>query len=115
LNIHAAFSQPGQVLVDVTVMPDGVSHLVISRTLEGPQAGFRERLRRTALLLACDAAQAGETVYGEGGRNRADLVPVGPSCRLCERQGCLSRAEAPVTRPLGLDEMVTGLSVFDFQ
>ncbi|MGG2474911.1 short-chain fatty acyl-CoA regulator family protein, partial [Rhizobium sp. BR5] len=42
-------------------------------------------------------------------------VAIGPSCRLCERQGCLSRAEAPLTRPLGLDEMVTGLSVFDFQ
>ena len=34
---------------------------------------------------------------------------------LCERQGCLARAEPPVTRPLGLDEMVTGLSAFDFQ
>ena len=39
----------------------------------------------------------------------------GIACRLCERQGCLARAEPPVTRPLGLDEMVTGLSAFDFQ
>ncbi|MCR4269341.1 short-chain fatty acyl-CoA regulator family protein, partial [Nitratireductor sp. ZSWI3] len=43
------------------------------------------------------------------------LTPVGPACRLCERAGCLARAEPPVTRPLGLDEMVTGLSAFDFQ
>ena len=42
-------------------------------------------------------------------------TPVGPVCRLCERSGCLSRAEPPVTRPLGLDEMVSGLSAFDFQ
>ena len=42
-------------------------------------------------------------------------TPVGPACRLCERIGCLARAEPPVTRPLGLDEMVTGLSAFDFQ
>ena len=42
-------------------------------------------------------------------------TPVGPACRLCERVGCLARAEPPVTRPLGLDEMVTGLSAFDFQ
>jgi XRE family transcriptional regulator, fatty acid utilization regulator len=42
-------------------------------------------------------------------------IPVGPACRLCERQGCLARAEPPVTRPLGLDEVATGLSVFDFQ
>jgi hypothetical protein len=32
-----------------------------------------------------------------------------------ERVGCLARAEPPVTRPLRLDEMVTGLSGFDFQ
>jgi predicted transcriptional regulator len=31
------------------------------------------------------------------------------------RPGCLARAEPPVTRPLGLDEMATGLSAFDFQ
>jgi predicted transcriptional regulator len=42
-------------------------------------------------------------------------VAVGTACRLCERQGCLARAEPPVTRPLGLDEMVAGLSLFDFQ
>ena len=42
-------------------------------------------------------------------------TPIGPACRLCERVGCLARAEPPVTRPLGLDEMVTGLSAFDFQ
>jgi predicted transcriptional regulator len=45
----------------------------------------------------------------------ASATLVGPACRLCERVGCLARAEPPVTRPLGLDEMVTGLSAFDFQ
>ncbi|WP_313760341.1 short-chain fatty acyl-CoA regulator family protein, partial [Rhizobium sp.] len=41
-------------------------------------------------------------------------ITAGSSCRLCERRGCLSRAEPPVTRPLGLDEMVSGLGNFDF-
>jgi len=89
--------------------------LTVARTLEGPQAGFGERIRRTALLLGCDAGLAGETVYGAAVGAGTVAIPIGPSCRLCERQGCLSRAEAPLTRPLGLDEMVTGLSVFDFQ
>nr|WP_245415234.1 short-chain fatty acyl-CoA regulator family protein [Hoeflea marina] len=44
-----------------------------------------------------------------------DGPDAGPACRLCERSGCLARAEPPITRPLGLDEMVTGLSAFDFQ
>lgn len=115
LNIHAAFAQPGQVLVESAEMPDGAAYLTISRTLEGPQAGFGERVRRTALMLACETGFARDLVYGDAVGTKLGVVSIGPSCRLCERQGCLSRAEAPLTRPLGLDEMVTGLSVFDFQ
>ncbi|MDI7863457.1 short-chain fatty acyl-CoA regulator family protein [Rhizobiaceae bacterium n13] len=116
LNVHSAFAQPGQVLVDAAEMPDGGAFLLISRTLEGPQAAFNERVRRTALLIGCDFAHRDEVVYGQavaGGGLPA--LAIGTACRLCERQGCLSRAEPPVTRPLGLDEMVTGLSAFDFQ
>ncbi|MBV7516381.1 short-chain fatty acyl-CoA regulator family protein [Ensifer sp. ENS12] len=112
LNIHAAFSVPGQVLVDRVEMPDGAAFLTVARTLDGPQAAFQERVRRTALLLGCEASFADEVVYGAG---MPPAVAIGAACRLCERQGCLARAEPPVTRPLGLDEMATGLSVFDFQ
>lgn len=114
LNIHAAFAQPGQVLVDAVEMPDGTGFLTVARTLDGPQAGFNERVRRTALLVGCDIAQRDEVVYGQVA-GPLGPVAVGTACRLCERQGCLARAEPPVTRPLGLDEMVTGLSAFDFQ
>ncbi len=114
LNIHAAFAQPSQILVDAIEMPDGAEFLTISRTLEGPQGAFAERVRRTALLIGCDAAYKNETVYGAAAGGAGPLG-VGPACRLCERQGCLARAEPPLTRPLGLDEMVTGLSIFDFQ
>ena len=113
LNIHAAFAQPGQILVDAVEMPDGAEFITVSRTLEGPQGAFSERVRRTALLIGCDAAYRSDIVYGDGAGGSA--VSVGPACRLCERSGCLARAEPPVTRPLGLDEMVTGLSIFDFQ
>ncbi|OHV85903.1 short-chain fatty acyl-CoA regulator family protein [Ensifer sp. LCM 4579] len=112
LNIHAAFAVPGQILVDRVEMPDGGTFLVIARTVDGPQASYEERVRRTALLIGCEAGFADDTVYGAA---RMPAIAVGPACRLCERQGCLARAEPPVTRPLGLDEMAAGLSVFDFQ
>ncbi|WP_159592917.1 helix-turn-helix domain-containing protein [Chelativorans xinjiangense] len=117
LGHHAAFAQPGQVLVEAVAMPDGEMFLTLARTLEGPQAAFDERPRRTALLLACDLAYKDRLVYGAALPASATEAPilVGPACRLCERPGCLARAEPPVTRPLGLDEMVTGLSAFDFQ
>lgn len=116
LPIHAAFTQPGQIFAEKVELPDGAEFLVIARTLEGPQAAFNERVRRTAMLLGCDAGFAADTVYGAAlqGKGQSPTL-VGPACRLCDRKGCLSRAEPPVTRPLGLDEMVTGLSAFDFQ
>ncbi len=125
LAVHAAFGQPGQILVEAVEMPDGAEFLTIARTLEGPQGAFNERPRRTALLLGCDIGFRDEIVYGaalpaappaSGGKpGQVSATPVGPACRLCERSGCLARAEPPVTRPLGLDEMVTGLSAFDFR
>lgn len=121
LSVHAAFSQPAQILVEAIEMPSGAEFLTISRTLEGPQGAFSERPRRTAILLGCDIGFRDEIVYGEalpltGGKAPHPVaIPVGPACRLCERSGCLARAEPPITRPLGLDEMVTGISAFDFQ
>jgi predicted transcriptional regulator len=103
-------------------MPDGARFLTIARTLEGPQGAFSERPRRTAILLGCDIAFRDEVVYAAalpapapGGKEPPGATSIGPACRLCERVGCLARAEPPVTRPLGLDEMATGLSAFDFQ
>lgn len=122
LAVHAAFGQPGQIFVEAVEMPDGAEFLTICRTLEGPQGAFAERPRRTAILIGCDIAFKDDLVYASAlpaepraGKQTLAAVPIGPACRLCERTGCLARAEPPVTRPLGLDEMVTGLSAFDFQ
>ncbi|WP_275788971.1 helix-turn-helix domain-containing protein [Pararhizobium gei] len=112
LNIHAAFLQAGQILADHFEIFGGGEFLVIARTANGPRADFQERIRRTAILLGCDAVHAAETVYGAASLPH---VAGGTACRLCERRSCLARAEPPVTRPLGLDEMVAGLSAFDFQ
>ena len=112
LIIHDSFAQPQRILTEAVEMPDGAEFLVIARTLEGPHGAYNERPRRTAVLLGCDIAHKDEIVYSSG---LPRATPVGPACRLCERSGCLSRAEPPVTRPLGLDEMVSGLSAFDFQ
>ena len=114
LPVHDAFAEPGRVLVEAVEMPDGTAFLTVARTVDGPQGGFDERPRRSALLLACDISFRDQTVYGPALRGTPP-TPIGPACRLCERAGCLARAEPPVTRPLGLDEMVTGLSAFDFQ
>jgi len=122
LPMHAAFAEPGRILAEAVEMPDQTAYLCLARTLDGPQGRFDERVRRTSILLGCEIGFCESVVYGDvlaGGKDTAkpDIrrTPIGASCRLCERAGCLSRAEPPITRPLGLDEMVTGLSAFDFQ
>ncbi len=113
LAVHDVFAEPGRVLAEAVEMPDGTSFVCVARTVDGPAAGFDERPRRTALLIGCDLGFRDQLVYGSAFAGQP--TPIGPACRLCERAGCLARAEPPVTRPLGLDEMVTGLSAFDFQ
>jgi len=115
LGIHSAFAEPGRILVDRVEMPEEDAFLTVSRTLEGPQADFGERIRRTAILIGCDIGFAADVAYAAALPATGFAVESGPACRICERKACLSRAEPPITRPLGLDEMVTGLSAFDFQ
>ena len=122
LPMYAAFAEPGRILVEAVEMPDETAFLCLARTLEGLQGRFDEKVRRTSILLGCEIGFREGIVYGDGlfssaggGDAAIKRTPIGPACRLCERAGCLSRAEPPITRPLGLDEMVTGLSAFDFQ
>ncbi len=129
LAVHQAFANPGQIFVERVITPENNQYITVARTVMGPRAGFGERPRRTALLLGFEAAVGKNVVYSDSlpaDNSSADdtgqspvetfgIMPIGPSCRLCERPGCLSRAHPPLTRPLGLDEMVTGMSAYDFQ
>ena len=73
LNVHTAFAQAGQVLAERVEIFGGGEFLTIARTIEGPRANFQDRVRRTAILIGCDAAHAGETVYG--------AAPLATRCR----------------------------------
>ncbi|HEV7254722.1 MAG TPA: short-chain fatty acyl-CoA regulator family protein [Mesorhizobium sp.] len=119
LGHFSAFAQASRIGAEAAEMPDGERFLTLSRTVDGPFAGWGERPRRTALLLGCDWTFADQVVYADAiARDETGaplLLEIGPACRLCERPACLARAEPPVTRPLGLDETGRGLSAFDFQ
>ncbi len=44
--------------------------------------------------------------------NPAAAVPIGITCRLCERMDCDQRAFPPIHRKLGIDENVRGTSFY---
>ena len=117
LVVHQAFGSPGQIFAEAVVTPEDARFVVLGRTVEGLRSGYFDRPQRTALLIGFDVAHAAEVVYADGlvGESARAPMEIGPACRLCERQGCIARAHPPLTRPLGLDDMVRGLSAFDFQ
>ncbi len=139
LSVHHAFAAPGELLCERVMLPSGDVFLTIARTIDGPMAAPPERRRRTAVLLGI-ADDYATTLLGGGqkpqgkepivfsadsllARNIAaaralpdprDVPPLsaGPSCRLCEREDCVARSSPPITRPLGLDELVSGFGAY---
>ncbi len=140
LAIHAAFSTPGEVITERVINPEGEVYLTICRTVDGPQAGAGERPKRTAVLLGLKDNYAKAIISAkEGGVGKrktvvleqedtharqiahARLIPdlvkqppvsIGPACRLCERHDCIARSTPPLTRPLGLDDLVQGFGAY---
>ena len=139
LAVHAAFSSPGEVLCERVITPAKDVYLTIARTLDGPAAGSGERPRRTAVLLGIEdphskaiveASESGirgattifnaEDVLGRVIANARLLpdpqitppIPIGAACRLCERSDCAARSAPPITKPLGLDDLVQGFGAY---
>lgn len=98
-TVFTAFQTPGRVIRELVEFPDGRRFLMIARTVTKRAAAFRAQPVMFAVMLACDAVHADRTVYCEGidlhGDNSA--LPVGSSCRQCERSECQHRQEPPVT------------------
>ena len=113
LPVYHAFAEPGRTLAELVENLAGERWLVVARTSDGPRAAFGERVRRTAFLLGFPEKEGLETVYGRGLAGTAP-TGIGPTCRLCERQGCLARAHPPATRPGALDPARSGIGPYDF-
>ncbi len=65
-----------------------------------------------AVGLGCRIDQAAAMVYADGLDLKAKGVPVGITCRMCERMDCEQRAVPPLQAPLEVDENVRGLSFY---
>jgi predicted transcriptional regulator/transcriptional regulator with XRE-family HTH domain len=113
-NVHAAYVQPNTLRIQISRQPDGATFFSIARTIRRHRGGFHEPEILYAIELGCEIEQAGRLVYSDGMdlANPAAIVPVGTTCRLCERQDCGARAFPSIQRPLVLDENVRGVSFF---
>jgi len=113
-NVHAAFLTPGMVCVQLSQMPDGTTYFDVARTLRKEIGGYHSPHAVHAIDIGCPVQHARELVYADG----VDLthlkaaVPVGVTCRLCDRVDCEQRAFPALQTPLRVDENVRGVSFY---
>jgi predicted transcriptional regulator/transcriptional regulator with XRE-family HTH domain len=103
-NLHAAFLTPGLVRTQLSRMPDGLRYFSIARTLdrEGPPARHPPRL--SAIELGCEVSFAADITYADGlNLGDGNAVPIGTTCRLCERSDCPERVLPPFRQPPATD------------
>jgi hypothetical protein len=113
-NVHSAFMTPGIIRTQVSRMPDGTTYLCVARTVRQTLGGFGAAHPLLAISLGCEVKHTGHLVYGDSldVNNPSAAVPIGITCRLCERTDCEQRAFPPIHRKLGIDENVRGTSFY---
>lgn len=113
-NVFAAFLTPGMIRVQVSRMPDNGVFFCIARTIQKDSGGYHQQPPIQAIGLGCRLEHARALTYAAG-INLDDptiIVPVGVTCRTCERSDCAQRALPSVRHPLHIDDNVRRLSLY---
>jgi len=105
-NVHDAFAQPGKILRQVAQMPDGKTYFCIARTVSRTEGGFLMPQKNFAVGLGCEIQHAPQLSYAVGIdlNDKAAAVPIGVSCRVCERDHCPQRAFPPIGKKIHISE-----------
>jgi predicted transcriptional regulator len=113
-NTFQSFLTPGMIRTQVSQFADGKMFFSIARTVREESGGFSAPRPQYAIGIGCDIARASEIVYADGLNltGREGVVPVGPSCRLCERMDCEQRAYPPLHQTLPVNENRRGISFY---
>jgi predicted transcriptional regulator/transcriptional regulator with XRE-family HTH domain len=113
-NVFEAFTTPGLIRTQLSRLPDGSTYFWIARTASRDKAGFHAPRSVVAIAMGCEASRAGELVYADGLNldGPGAVVPVGITCRLCERMDCEQRAFPPLQHPLAVNPHVRGVSFY---
>jgi XRE family transcriptional regulator, fatty acid utilization regulator len=112
--LFGCFMTPGMIRTQLSELPDGRRIFWVARTVRRDSGGFHAPRTFHALALGCERADARQLVYADG----VDLdsgeavVPVGITCRLCERMDCEQRAFPPLQHRLQVEENVRGVSFY---
>jgi predicted transcriptional regulator/transcriptional regulator with XRE-family HTH domain len=113
-NIFSAFLTPGMIRIQLSRMPDGIEYFCLARTIQKDSGGWHAQQPVQAIGLGCRMDHARELVYSDGldiGNAQA-YVPVGVTCRVCDRVDCDQRVLPSLKYPLEVNENVRKLSLY---
>ena len=112
-DVHAAFLTPGRIRTQLSRMPDGTAYFCVARTIR-KSYGYASGDALMAVGIGCPVSDARRLVYADAYDldNLEAAVPIGTTCRLCERLDCDQRAFPPLQQGLVLDENVRGRSFY---
>ncbi len=112
-DVHAAFLTPGRIRTQLSKMPDGTAYFCVARTIR-KSWGYASGDALMAVGIGCPVADARKLVYSDGYDldNLDAAVPIGTTCRLCERLDCEQRAFPALQHGMTIDENVRGRSFY---
>ena len=113
-NVYSAFSRPGVIQAAVSKMTNGEKYVCIARTVEKGIGRYGQKKSMLSIGLGCEAKYAKDFVYTENLdlNDKKSEIPVGVSCRTCDRLDCSQRAFPPLHKKFDVDINSRGVSVY---
>ena len=113
-NVYSAFSRPGVIQAAVSKMSNGEKYVCIARTVEKGVGRYGKKKSILSIGLGCQAKYAKDFVYTENLdlNDKKTEIPIGVSCRTCDRLDCSQRACPPLHKKFDVDINNRGVSVY---
>jgi len=113
-NVYSAFSRPGVIQAAVSKMTNGEKYVCIARTVEKGVGRYGQKKSMLSIGLGCEAKYAKDFVYTENLSlsDKKTEIPIGVSCRTCDRLDCSQRAFPPLHKKFDVDVNSRGVSVY---
>ena len=113
-NVYSAFSRPGVIQAAVSKMTNGEKYVCIARTVEKGVGRYGKKKSMLSIGLGCEAKYAKEFIYTENLdlTDKKSELPIGVSCRTCDRLDCSQRAFPPLHKKFDVDINSRGVSVY---
>ena len=113
-NVYSAFSRPGVIQAAVSKMTNGEKYVCIARTVEKGVGKYGQKKSMLSIGLGCEAKYAKDFIYTEymDLSDKRSEIPIGVSCRTCDRLDCSQRAFPPLHKKFDVDINNRGVSVY---